>query len=231
MSQTSYENVFVYAHKMSEKSLILTQNVLNERKKLYLPIEGIIEIIQEKKEKINQIEQQCIFIEKYKQLIDQNEDFNIPITVIKWKEVKLKPGVYAINCTKCKRTCQDNCIHVDEEKKNFEEMNYLMLSNNGICNRCDCHLSLHQHMPFKYASYKDTEFQTLESLRRQFGGDSTNMLEKARNEYQQIWDQTSEYITKYKEYVSRLYQNINISLSLQNHPERFSAFLKIDFVS
>lgn len=66
IGQNGYSSIFTNINKMEPRSLTLTQDVLDERKKLNASIDGLSKRIREGIAKMEQIEQECRIIEQYK---------------------------------------------------------------------------------------------------------------------------------------------------------------------
>lgn len=208
IGQTGYATVFSSISKMEPRSLSLTQNVLDERKKLHVSIDGLSRRVRDGIAKMNEIETECRIIEQYKTEIQANKNFKTKVKVFKSNKIDLKPGEYVTNCSHCNKTCHYPCyIQNDENKCSCAAMN-----RKGNCNVCGCHWKMHFNMPFRWEAYEVEEERTLEELKQKYGDAKSKkqtrkkMLENAQNEYKRIWDSTSQLLNQCKNCVIRLQQ-------------------------
>lgn len=216
IGQAGYSSIFTNINKLEPKSLTLTKDVLDERKILHASIEGLSNNIRDGIAKMNEIEQECRIIDQYKTQIKANKDFTICVKVLKSRKTPLKIGEYVTNCSHCNKTCHYPChISQDCHKNRCAAMN-----KNGKCNICGCNWQMHYNMQFRWEVYEDIELRTSEEIKSKYGDakakkqNRKKMLEKAENEYQKIWESTSQSLNKCKCCVNRLREIALMPISL-----------------
>ncbi|XP_045139116.1 uncharacterized protein LOC123520671 [Portunus trituberculatus] len=97
---------------VESKSLILTKDVLQERKSIEVYIEGIEKEIRVGLSKLNTLEKEKKMLREHEHEINMNKDFTVEVEedVFEKKPSNsfLFPGMR--NCMKCQRTCCQNCV-------------------------------------------------------------------------------------------------------------------------
>ena len=79
---------------------------------------------------------------------------------------------------------------------------------------------MHYNMQFRWEVYEDIELRTSEEIKSKYGDakakkqNRKKMLEKAENEYQKIWESTSQSLNKCKCCVNRLREIALMPISL-----------------
>ena len=142
MGCSSFERFFEYIWKMETKSLLLTKNVLDERKQLKTIISNGLLQVSEVLQKILEIRNVQEVIKTLKSIIKDYKYFHYPVDEIKQVKVDLKPGVYVTNCIPCNVTCHYPCeIPDNNRKRGCAAIN----QNTGKCEVCPkmCDWSLH----------------------------------------------------------------------------------------
>ena len=101
-----------------------------------------------------------------KDLIEQNKDFIIKVTVPKQRKVDTPPGRYTTNCLSCNYTCHDNCAYANNEDKKH----CCAMDGSGNCKVCpnNCVWSKHVNNPYIFELYEDVEVRTSEELKDRY---------------------------------------------------------------
>ena len=193
---------------MEPKSLSLTQNVLDERKKLNASIDGLSRKMRDGLAKMNEIEKECKIIDQYKSEIQANRNFVTKVKVFKSAKIDLQPGEYVTNCSHCNKTCHYPCyIPNDCDKAGCAAMD-----STGKCTVCGCNWNIHYNMQFRWEVYEVEEERTLNELKQKYGDAKSKkqttkkMLDNAKNEYKKLWESTTQLANKCKNCLDRLHE-------------------------
>jgi hypothetical protein len=112
LSMDGFESFFKELSNMSTKSLQMTKEVLEMRKRLEMQLELMWGSIDEQLAKIEELRNTEIVIAQNKEKIDNNQNFEITVTVSKKvKEIieTFENNQSALNCTHCEETCHYPC--------------------------------------------------------------------------------------------------------------------------
>lgn len=113
----SFETFFQHIRKLKTRSLLLTRNVVDERNQLKTTVAYILSQVNEALLKIDTLKKEHEVVKKLTHTIKDNKNFHYTVEEIKLVKVDLKPGVYALICLCCNRTCQFPCDFPDDERK------------------------------------------------------------------------------------------------------------------
>ncbi|XP_062407829.1 uncharacterized protein LOC134099104 [Sardina pilchardus] len=167
MGSKSMEKFFTALGKMTTKSLLMTQEVLKERKQLETAIEGLqpqVKVGLAKLEEIKTIKEK---IKEHETIMTSNEKFEIEVDIIKPVKKQLtQKGEYITNCQKCQITCHHPCgIANDSEKRGCAAMDA-----RGMCNVCPgkCIWSVHFNQTYKWEYVPMKQKQTLQELKQKY---------------------------------------------------------------
>jgi hypothetical protein len=203
----NYKSFFSVVERLQPRSLILTQQVLDERKKLQATIDGLYRAVREGVAKMNEIEEEIRIIDQYRREIEANRNFTTVVTIQKSRKKDLEPGEYVTNCQVCNMTCHFPChIVLDEEKARCAAM------RTGCCTVCPqkCAWDLHHNMPWRWELYEVEETRTLDELKQKYGDASTKkqtreeMLASAEQQYIDIWERTQQHVSQARECLNQL---------------------------
>ncbi|KAM4552245.1 uncharacterized protein PAE49_015729 [Odontesthes bonariensis] len=202
MGVKSMDRFFTALGKMKTKSLLMTQEVLKERKHLETAIGGLQPQIRAGIAKLEEIKTTKEKIKDNEAIMTSNENFEIEVDVIKPVQKHLtEKGVYITNCQKCSVTCHYPCmIANDSEKRDCSAMD-----TTGRCTVCPgkCIWSVHFNQTYKWEYVHEKEKKTLEELK--------NKYKKANKEKMT----TQQLIERQEEEINRL-QDIMMSLMDQS---------------
>uniref|UniRef100_A0A8C5PGP8 Fibronectin type-III domain-containing protein n=1 Tax=Leptobrachium leishanense TaxID=445787 RepID=A0A8C5PGP8_9ANUR len=108
MGAHSMETFFTSLGKLEAKSLKLTKEVLQERKKLEVNLQGLQPQIKAGLVKLEEIRKTEINLEQNKDLMEANKnfEFEVEVTVPKQEEIH---GHFITNCQQCHFTCHEIC--------------------------------------------------------------------------------------------------------------------------
>lgn len=193
----NYRLFFNAVQQLQPRSLLLTKQVLDERKKLQATIDGLCTVVREGVAKMNEIEEEIRIIDQYRREIEANRNFTTRVKIQKSKKIDLTPGQYVTNCQVCNMTCHFPCyIPRDEDKSGCAAM------RNGYCTVCPqkCAWDIHHNMQWRWELYEVEESRTLQELKDKYGDASSKkqtrekMLASAEQQYIDIWDRTERQV-------------------------------------
>ena len=168
MGFDNFTSFFTRLSALKTQSLSLTREVLDERKRLEVTLEGLQPMINHGLAKMDQLHKTQQFIDNNKAQIDANVDVSFEVEVYVPKKVDIsKTGQYLTNCQVCHTTCHFPCgIARDEDKKGCWAMD--MVGNCRICaNKCVWSVHVNQTFRWEYALEKQTS--SSEALRQKYG--------------------------------------------------------------
>uniref|UniRef100_A0A3Q2W371 AIG1-type G domain-containing protein n=1 Tax=Haplochromis burtoni TaxID=8153 RepID=A0A3Q2W371_HAPBU len=167
MGAKSMEKFFTALGKMETKSLLMTKEVLKERKQLETAIEGLQPQVRTGLAKLEEIKTTKEKIKEYEAVITSNENFEIEVDVIKPVQKPItEKGAFITNCQKCSITCHYPCaIAQDSEKRGCASMDM-----NGMCTVCPgkCIWSVHFNQKYSWEYVQVKEKQTVQELKRKY---------------------------------------------------------------
>ncbi|XP_068423815.1 uncharacterized protein [Clinocottus analis] len=167
MGAKSMGRFFTALDKMATKSLLMTREVLKERKHLETAIEGLQPQVKAGLAKLEEIKSTKEKIKEHETVMTSNENFEIEVEVIKpIQQLLTKKGEYITNCQKCSITCHYPCgIPDDCDKKGCASMDRF-----GMCTVCPgkCMWNLHSNQTYKWEYVPVKEKQTLQELKDKY---------------------------------------------------------------
>uniref|UniRef100_A0A8C5R4L4 AIG1-type G domain-containing protein n=1 Tax=Leptobrachium leishanense TaxID=445787 RepID=A0A8C5R4L4_9ANUR len=164
MGAHSMETFFTSLGKLEAKSLKLTKEVLQERKKLEVNLQGLQPQIKAGLVKLEEIRKTEINLEQNKDLMEANKnfEFEVEVTVPKQEEIH---GHFITNCQQCHFTCHEICqIPNDKDKIKCAAM------KDGNCTVCPgkCVWSVHFNQKYKWIYEQQKEKQTYEEIKKNY---------------------------------------------------------------
>ncbi|KAL4453144.1 hypothetical protein ABPG74_015375 [Tetrahymena malaccensis] len=147
------------------KSLRLTKQVQEERKKLELTIVSIRPRIDQGLQQMEAARKELKFLKDNKDAIEKNKNFQYTYKEQKFRKVDLPAGVYTTTCQTCNRTCHENCVFSDNNDKSR-----CSAITDGYCTVCPnkCYWTKHFNLPFKYEYYYVEELRNYEDLKKRY---------------------------------------------------------------
>ncbi|XP_068196037.1 uncharacterized protein [Antennarius striatus] len=175
MGAKSMDRFFTALGKMTTKSLVMTKEVLKERKHLETAVEGLqpqVKIGLAKLEEIKSIQEK---VKEHETVMTSSGNFEIEVDVIKPIKIQLtKNGEYITNCQRCSVTCHYPCaIANDHEKRGCAAMGPA-----GTCMVCPggCIWSVHFNQTYRWDYVQTKEKQTLKELKDKYENASKEKL-------------------------------------------------------
>ena len=171
MGMKSFKHFFKQFEKAEPKSIQMTKEVLEERKRLEILIQGLQEQITSGIGKITELQEEEKVLAEHKAAIEANENFTYTVTVAK-KERK-ETMVRVTNCLSCNFTCHKGCVYNKDKR-------YCRVMQQNHCTVCPdkCHYSSHVNQPYYYESIQTEEKRTYFELKSRYD-DATLRLDKS----------------------------------------------------
>nr|XP_040026756.1 uncharacterized protein LOC120815821 [Gasterosteus aculeatus aculeatus] len=215
MGAKSMERFFLALNNMTTKSLLMTKEVLRERKCLETAVEGLQPQVKAGLAKLEEIKSTKEKIKEHETVMTSNENFEIEVEVIKpVKRVLTQKGEFITNCQKCSITCHYPCAIADDSLKH----RCASMGQSGMCTVCPgrCVWSLHFNQTYSWDYVKVTEKQTLHELKVKYKRATEekmtvqDLIERQEEEIAQLqdmivslMDQSSQSITRLQEIALR----------------------------
>ena len=168
-----FDNFFEDLSCMEAKSLTLTREVLEERKKLEALVEGLQMKKQIKLTRADELENiQKILTENKKQMeANKNFEFEVEFLVPKATDIS-GTGQFTTNCQKCKTTCHFPCLRASDENKH----KCSVMGRNGRCRICNCRWNVHFNQKFRYEMVKEKVKRSSDAIRQLYQQALADML-------------------------------------------------------
>ena len=152
MGIKSFDKFFTELGKLTPRSLVLTQKVLDERAQLEVHLNGIQNKINCGLNTLSLLQQEQRIFNQHAADINANVNFKYVVYEDKRVQVKLDPGRYTTNCLTCNYTCHYPCgIPNNEDKSGCWAM------TNGKCRECPnkCDWSRHINDQYRYETQQE----------------------------------------------------------------------------
>ncbi|XP_063429132.1 uncharacterized protein LOC134711989 [Mytilus trossulus] len=165
MGRESFKTFFDELRTVESKSLVLTSEVLQVRKRLETTIQGLQKQIADGMNQLNTIKQEKEILKRHKEDIKAKKDFTYEVDEVHMYQVDLEPGVYVTNCMACNRTCHFPCgIPDDKNKQNCAAI------DGDKCTICPmhCHWNIHKNNPFRFDTYTMKVTKTYDELKKKY---------------------------------------------------------------
>ncbi|XP_078029580.1 uncharacterized protein LOC144458297 [Epinephelus lanceolatus] len=210
MGARSMEKFFTALGKMRTKSLLMTQDVLQERKQLETAIEGFQQQIRAALAQLEESETTEDQTEEPETATTFNESFEIEVEVLKPVKKQLtKEGEYITNCQKCSMTCHYPCMIADDNEKRDCES----IDRTGMCTVCPgkCIWSVHVNQTYRWDYVQVKEKQTLQELKDECKQATKEQRQKTEITYTahsydmivSLMDQSAHSVTRLQEVALR----------------------------
>ena len=172
----NFHSFFTELAAMPVQSLQLSRQVLAEREKLHMQIEGLEFTIDTRLMKGEELRAIKMKIKEHEAEVNANKNFEMKVMVA--KKLKEPVDIGAMNCTKCEMTCHDPC------NPNIRKDLCLAFSSNliggivnfftnGLIAKCDvcpgkCHRDDHIEEKTKWVNKQVEETRTLDDVREKY---------------------------------------------------------------
>ncbi|XP_063049340.1 uncharacterized protein LOC134443511 [Engraulis encrasicolus] len=189
MGKASMNKFFTQLAQMETQSLMLTKQVLQERKQLEATVEGVQPLIRRGLSTMEEIRTTQAILDKHKTQIEENKDFEYEVEVEKSERINIPPGSFITNCLACNHTCHYPCgIPNDADKSGCAAI------TNGYCRVCPgrCVWSVHFNMTYRWEIECVTEKRTYNELKSKYEKalgekmSAEELVAKLEEEYHQV---------------------------------------------
>jgi len=170
MGSASFRKFFKAFCGAEAVSLLLTKEVLRERKQLETTVQGLQQQINAGVAKLEELRQEEQILQQREAEIASNKNFIYKVKVTKQRKNELEPGVYVTNCLTCNYTCHERCAYSnDADKYKCSAMDNGGVSN-AKCKVCPNHCIWKDHVnnPYWFELYTDMETRTSEDLKKKY---------------------------------------------------------------
>ena len=173
MGMENFEKFFNELAAMTTKSLSLTKEVLEERKRLEAAVEGLQPLIKIGLYKMKEMRKTNDVIKNCLSQIEANENVKFDVKVTVPKKVKIPDGVFANNCNKCRVTCHYPCKTSDEREKyrcHAMTFNPFVVPSNRTCRICpeNCIWSSHSSKCYKWENVTETRKISSDAIKEKY---------------------------------------------------------------
>lgn len=211
MGKASMTDFFKALGRTEPKSLTLTKEVLQERKRLEEAVDDLERKVKEGLAKVDEIKQTEDQLKEHEAEIERTKDFEVTLKVLKpFQEDISQTGNFITNCQICHFTCHFPCeIGNDADKKDCWAMD-----PDGNCKKCPgkCVWSAHYNQKYRWEYKEVTEKKTVEELKSKYlkGTNKKKTVEslalKLKAEYRTLHDSIHSMAQKATGYINRLKQ-------------------------
>ncbi|XP_063971767.1 uncharacterized protein LOC129254279 [Lytechinus pictus] len=165
MGVQSMRRFFFALSQIEPKSLSLTQEVLTERQRLEVAVEGLQPQIQMGCGKLDELQEEQRILEQHEAEIEANKEFVYDVEVQKSEKIDIT-GEYITNCSRCHFTCHYPCYIGDDSKK----FNCAAMAENGTCISCPgkCVWKVHFNQAYRFEYYTEKETRTYADLESRY---------------------------------------------------------------
>ncbi|KAK8720265.1 hypothetical protein OTU49_013464 [Cherax quadricarinatus] len=189
MGVNSFSTFLKELNVVKSKSLLLTQDVLNERGQLQNYIMGIQKEIQAGLNTLETLKTETEVVKSHQADIDRNKNFTYTVNEEEFKTVEIPSGQYITNCQKCNRTCHEICGIADDNEKHG-----CWAITNDYCRICPkkCHWAVHKNCRFKFVLEMVQKTKTAEDLRARYEKaaegklSAENLISKIQDEFKAV---------------------------------------------
>ncbi|XP_015245871.1 PREDICTED: uncharacterized protein LOC107094636 [Cyprinodon variegatus] len=167
MGIRSMEKFFTSLGKMTSKSLLMTKEVLKQRKQLETVIEGLQPQVKAGLAKLEEIKTTKEKIKEHEAIITSNENFEIEVDVIKPIQIPItEKGAYITNCQRCNITCHYPCMIANDNKK----QGCAAMDQTGMCTVCPgkCIWNVHSNQTYRWDYVQTKERKTVPELKSKY---------------------------------------------------------------
>uniref|UniRef100_A0A0P4ZR65 Fibronectin type-III domain-containing protein n=1 Tax=Daphnia magna TaxID=35525 RepID=A0A0P4ZR65_9CRUS len=178
MGMENFKHFFSTLAAMKTKSLSLTKQVLEERRRLEATVEGLQPLIKIGLTKMEEMRKTKQVITNSQAQIDANENVEIEVEVHEAVQVKYDGGCLT-NCNKCHVTCHIPCyLGNTENKLNCTAMDHSMPAETRSCTVCPqkCIWNLHENQPYKWEYVKRKKTTSSDAIKEKYEAEMNRKL-------------------------------------------------------
>ena len=224
----SFKQFFADLVRMKTTSLTLTKEVLLERKRLEVVVEGLQQRIQHGLNQIEEFKQIKKALTDNDKQMNANQNFKFQVEFQVQEAVDISgTGCYVTNCQNCKWTCHYPCKYANDA----ERKSCLAMDPGGFCRVCPgkCTWKQHFNQKFKYEWVKKKVDRSSDEIRKQYED-----AQKKKLSNQELVDQLKRQLQTCKRDITGLvnatYPSIQRLDEIALRPHPFSAPGYIDLI-
>ena len=217
---------------MTTKSLSLTKQVLEERKRLEATVDGLQPLIKIGLSKMEEMRKTKQMIANNQLQIEANTNVQFEIEVTVPQKVEIAEGQYLTNCNKCYVTCHNPCgIPNDDGKVECWAMNFNMPAAIRCCRICpkNCIWYQHANQPYMWEYVNQKQLTSSDDIKRKYEVELNRKLsaQDLVKVLQQDLDNNEQVVLERVDTVSRCIQRLD-EIALRPNP--FSTPQYIDLI-
>uniref|UniRef100_A0A8C5MNT0 Fibronectin type-III domain-containing protein n=1 Tax=Leptobrachium leishanense TaxID=445787 RepID=A0A8C5MNT0_9ANUR len=165
MGAQSMKTFFTYLNTTQSKSLKLTKEVLQERKRLEVNLQALQLQIKAGLVKLDEIRKTEASLKQNQDLMEANKDFEYEIEVTVPVQEEVPHGRFITTCQQCHFTCHENSTYADDK-----DIIKCVAMRNGYCTVCPnrCIWSVHYNQKYKWRYDKRKEKRNYEDIKKNF---------------------------------------------------------------
>ncbi|KAI9556599.1 hypothetical protein GHT06_016389 [Daphnia sinensis] len=232
MGMENFRRFFVALATMKTRSLSLTKNVLEERKRLEVTVDGLQPLIKiglAKMEEMRKIKQ---IIAQSQAQIDANQNVQIEVEVSVPKKVTNQSGHFLTNCNKCYMTCHLTCVFAnDSDKAGCSAMDHSMPAENRTCRICPqkCVWNMHANQPYRWEYVLEKQIVFSDTIKEKYekGLKTKLTAEELMKALEKDVDKNNRTVLKHVSIVSQCIEQLD-AIALRPNP--FSTPQYIDLI-
>ncbi|EFX64710.1 hypothetical protein DAPPUDRAFT_304271 [Daphnia pulex] len=158
---------------METKSLTLTREVLEERKRLDLLVEGLRTKTEIKLTQVDELEKIKDALKENQDKMEANKDFEFEVEFLVPKATDISgTGQFTTNCQTCRTTCHFPCRQASDEKKHLCSV----MDSSGTCMICKCPWNVHFNQKYRYEMVKEKVKRSSDAIRKPYQGAADETL-------------------------------------------------------
>ncbi|XP_045024258.1 uncharacterized protein LOC116936081 isoform X2 [Daphnia magna] len=203
-----FDKFFADLRNVEAKSLTLTRQVLEERRRLQALVEGLQSRIQFNLARIDEFEQIKKLLAENQQQMDENKNFDFEVEFLVPKSTDISgTGQFTTNCQKCTTTCHFPCSQASDTDK----YRCSVMDPNGNCRICKCRWNDHFNQKFRYEMVKEKVQRSTNAMRKQYQGAKSEALTN-----QELLAKIEAEIAQNKKQLTKLVQETSPSIQRLN---------------
>ncbi|GAV04833.1 hypothetical protein RvY_15053 [Ramazzottius varieornatus] len=208
---TSMETFFTRLVHTTPQSLVLSREVMEERRRIHVRLDAILKRSEEVRERMATIRANERQLDQADSEVKANSNHTVEIEC---EEVVRQPhpggpGRFLTNCRVCNFTCHATCaIEKDDDKRDCSAMN----RQTGFCTACPkkCEWTCHSNTPYIYVYQKKKQLKVLQEILQRFNIFSSNKqrirayLDDLRKQYRNLEVEQAENVRELKDAFDKL---------------------------
>ncbi|XP_046463234.1 uncharacterized protein LOC124209332 [Daphnia pulex] len=231
MGMENFQRFFTVLATMKTKSLSLTKQVLDERKRLESTVDGLQPLIKIGLAKMEEMRKTKQMITNCQAQIDANENVEFEVEVNMPKKVENLSG-YLTNCNKCYVTCHNPCgIPNDDGKMDCWAMDFSTPRETRSCRICPekCIWNMHANQPYRWEYVTEKQATSSDAIKQKYEAELKKKLtaEELVKELEKHVEDNNKIVLQRVDTVSRCIQQLD-AIALRPNP--FSTPQYIDLI-